>query len=530
MDRMISRIVSGNNAVITISNFQVRLTMQLPKISLTILVIVLASLLLSACSTTGPAYTAGGMFKDIEGSGDLWRDVRRGMRLKIPNNSRVQGQIQYLLRNKRFVQSLQRNARPYLYEIVTELKRRRMPMELALLPGIESGFRTTVYSHSGAAGLWQFIKSTGRYYGMSRNRLIDERRDPLQSTQAALKYLQYLNRFFKGDWSLAIAAYNGGEGTLSRAQKANAARGLRTDYWSLSLRKETMDYVPRLYALAKIVKNPRKYGITFYRIPKTRVLSTVTTTRAIDLKEAARRSGMDPNGFAALNARYLRHVTEPGKRNKIIVPRHKYSSFKTALAGMPEAHTQTFFSRVAEKSRKKRTRTAYHRVRKGETLSSIARKHSVSVASIRKNNKIRGSNIRIGQKLKITGGKKVSSRKSKKSKRTRSSTYTVRSGDSIYGIAKRFGASVAQIRKDNGIKGNNIKVGQKLNIHGTKKVASSKSTKRSSRSRTHTVKKGDTLYGLARKYDVSVKSIQKANGLSGTSLKPGKKLKIPAKG
>ncbi|MGD8266036.1 MAG: transglycosylase SLT domain-containing protein, partial [Chromatiales bacterium] len=215
---------------------------------LTILVIVITALLLNACTTTGPAYTAGGMFQDIEGSGDVWSDVRRGMKLKIPNNARVQGQVDYLLSKKSFLQSVQRNARPYLYEVVTELKRRRMPMELALLPAIESGYRTTATSHSGAAGIWQFIKSTGDYYGLKRTRYVDMRRDPKASTQAALDYLQYLHKFFDGDWELAIGAYNGGEGTISRAQKANAARGKRTDYWSLSLRRETMDYVPRLLA------------------------------------------------------------------------------------------------------------------------------------------------------------------------------------------------------------------------------------------------------------------------------------------
>ena len=490
---------------------------------LTLLVIVMTALLLNACATTGPDYTAGGMFQDIEGSGDVWNEVRRGMKLKIPNNSRVDGQVDYLLRKKSFLDSMQRNARPYLYEVVTELKRRRMPMELALLPAIESGYRTTAYSHSGAAGIWQFIRSTGDYYGLKRNRLIDMRRDPYASTQAALDYLQYLHRFFDGDWELAIAAYNGGEGTVSRAQKANAARGLKTDFWSLSLRQETMDYVPRLLAISKIMKNPGKYGYTVYRIPQTRVLSTVTTTRAIDLKEAARRSDMDANAFAALNARYVRHVTEPGKSNTIIVPRHKYSQFTTALAGLPEAQTETFFSRVAAKSEKRKSKTVTHKVRKGETLSGIARDYGVSVASIKEANNLRSNSIRIGQTLKVSGTSKSSSRTAG----TKATTHTVKSGDSLYAIAKQYGASVDQIRRDNNIKGNNIRIGQKLRISGGTTVASAKS---STRTRSHTVKSGDTLYGIARQYGVTVGSIEEANGLTNTNLRPGQKLKIPAKG
>jgi membrane-bound lytic murein transglycosylase D len=345
------------------------------------------------------------------------------------------------------------------------------------------------------------------------------RRDPKASTQAALDYLQYLHKFFDGDWELAIGAYNGGEGTISRAQKANAARGMRTDFWSLSLRRETMDYVPRLLAFSKIMKNPRKYGLTVYRIPKTRVLSTVTTTRAIDLKEAARRSDMDPNAFAALNARYVRHVTPPGNRNTIIVPRHKYTRFNTVLAGMPEAQTGGLFSRVASKPRKK-SRTTTHRVRKGETLSGIARQYGVSVTSIKQANNLRSNNIRVGQKLRVSGASKSGS-----SSGATSTTHTVRSGDSLYMIARKYGTSVDRIRKDNGISGNNIRVGQKLKIRGGKGVASAGSS-----TRTHRVKSGDTLYGIARKYGVTVGAIEEANGLKTTNLRPGQKLKIPTKG
>ena len=495
--------------------------MQFSRTPLTILVIVISTMLLNACTTTGPAYTAGGMFQDIEGTGDVWSDVRRGMNINIPDNARVQEQVDYLLGKKAFIDSMQRNARPYLYEVVTELKRRRMPMELALLPAIESSYRTTATSHSGAAGIWQFIRSTGDYYGLKRNRYVDLRRDPKLATQAALDYLEYLHKFFDGDWALAIAAYNGGEGTISRAQKANAARGRKTDYWSLDLRKETMDYVPRLFAISKIIKNPRRYGITVYRIPKTRVLSTVTTTRSIDLREAARRSDMDPNAFAALNARYVRNVTEPGKSNTIFVPRHKYSQFNTVLAGMPEAKTGGIFSRVASKSRKSKTVT--HRVSKGETLSGIARQYGVSVASIKQANNLRSNDIRIGQNLKVSGASKSSSRTAS----TKATTHTVSSGDSLYAIALRYGTSVDRIRQDNNISGNNIRVGQKLKISGGKTVVASAG---GSGTRTHRVKSGDTLYGIARQYGTTVGKIEEANGLTDTNLRPGQKLKIPAKG
>jgi LysM repeat protein len=230
---------------------------------------------------------------------------------------------------------------------------------------------------------------------------------------------------------------------------------------------------------------------------------------------------MDPNAFAALNARYVRNVTEPGKSNTIFVPRHKYSQFNTVLAGMPEAKTGGIFSRVASKSRKSKTVT--HRVSKGETLSGIARQYGVSVASIKQANNLRSNDIRIGQNLKVSGASKSSSRTAS----TKATTHTVSSGDSLYAIALRYGTSVDRIRQDNNISGNNIRVGQKLKISGGKTVVASAG---GSGTRTHRVKSGDTLYGIARQYGTTVGKIEEANGLTDTNLRPGQKLKIPAKG
>ena len=490
------------------------------------------------------------MFDDIKGRGDLWVTLGKGMKLKVPRNGEyhVQKQLAHFRRYPGFLAKMQRNARPYLYLIMTKLKQRGMPLELALIPAIESTYRNQATSPTGASGLWQFIKSTGREYGLTRNHLEDKRRDPLLATDAALDYLSYLGRLFKGDWELAIASYNGGQGTMMRARKANRRKGLPTDFWSLSVRKETTHYVPRLLALARMIKKPKKYHLKLQPIPAVKVLATTTVGRSVNLREVARAAKLDPTQFSHLNARYTRQVTLPNRINRIILPINKRKQVRKALLSARTVNTDSFFKnlrkdikaverRVIHKkpaSRKKAsTRTVTHRVKKGETLSGIARKYGVSTSSIKSNNKLKGNSVRIGQKLKIKTSKKPTSSKKQSAPKNRSSSYTVKSGDTLSGIAHKLGTSSAQIKKDNKLKNSNVRIGQKLRISGakstSKKSSSAKSSKKSSKKiRSHKVKPGESLYGISLKYNTSVNAIQKKNAMgNSTSLKMGQTLKIP---
>ncbi|MEN8214081.1 MAG: LysM peptidoglycan-binding domain-containing protein, partial [Pseudomonadota bacterium] len=481
------------------------------------------------------------MFDDIEGRGNLWEMLGKGMKMRVPRNGEhaVQRQLAHFRRYPGFLEKMQRNARPYLYEIMTRLKRRGMPLELALLPAIESTYRNHASSPTGAAGLWQFIKSTGREYGLTRSHLEDKRRDPLLATDAALDYLAYLGRLFRGNWELAIASYNGGQGTMMRAIKANRRKGRPTDFWSLKVRTETTNYVPRLLALARMVKNPKKYRLKLKPIPEVKVLATATVGRAVNLREVARTAGLNPTEFTHLNARYTRQVTLPRRINRVIMPRNKQKQVKKALLSARTVNTDSFFKNLRKDikavkrtivHKKPTTKTITHKVKKGETLSSIGRKYGVSVSSIKSSNKLKSNTVRIGQKLRIKTSRKPTAKKGPAAKK-RTTSYTVKSGDTLSGIARKFGTSSARIKQDNKLKSDHVRIGQKLKISGgkssVKKSSAKKAAKKPTRkSRSYRVKSGDTLYGIALKHEVSVSAIQKKNGLgNSTSLKIGQTLK-----
>ncbi len=511
------------------------------KFRLVVPIALLTLLLLNACSQSN---RMGGMFDDIKGRGDLWVTLGKGMKMKVPRNGEyhVQKQLAHFRRYPGFLAKMQRNARPYLYMIMAKLKQRGMPLELALIPAIESTYRNQATSPTGASGLWQFIKSTGREYGLTRNRLEDKRRDPLLATDAALDYLAYLGRLFHGDWELAIASYNGGQGTMMRARKANRRKGLPTDFWSLSVRKETTHYVPRLLALARMIKKPKKYHLKLQPIPAVKVLATTTVGRSVNLRNVATAAGLNPTEFSHLNARYIRQVTLPNRINRIIMPINKSKEVRKALLSARTVNTDSFYKNLRKDIRaverrvipKKRSsaRTVTHRVKKGETLSGIAHKYGVSTSSIKSNNKLKSNTVRIGQKLKIKTSKKSTSSKKRSAPKKRTTSYTVKSGDTLSDIAHKFGTSSAKIKKDNKLKSNSVRIGQKLKISGTKSSSGKSSKKPSKKSskkvRSYKVKPGESLYGIALKHNTTVRAMQKANGMgNSTSLKMGQTLKIP---
>src|SRR5512137_160465 len=223
---------------------------------------------------------------------DLIDRIRDGYALPDVAHYAVDREVELYRKNPDFLDRTFKRGARYLYYIVNEIEKRNLPLELALLPVVESAFNPVAYSRSRASGLWQFIPSTGKHYGLQQNWWIDERRDVILATNAALDYLQYLNRYFNGDWYLAIAAYNGGEGAVSAAMKRNADLGRPTDFFSLDLRPETRDYVPKLLAIRRIVGDPSVYGLQFAAIPNQPYFGVVDPGRQIDLGEAAVLAGI----------------------------------------------------------------------------------------------------------------------------------------------------------------------------------------------------------------------------------------------
>lgn len=402
--------------------------------------------------------------KQYPPSADIWDRVRDGMRLDIPNNDRVERFEKWYSSRPRTVARMQDNANLYLYHIVEKVAERGLPMELALLPAVESNYRPGATSRSGAAGLWQFIPSTGRVYGLEQNRWYDARRDLIASTDAALDYLTYLHEFFDGDWEKAIAAYNAGEGTIERAVRARGTKS--TDYWSLRLPRETMEYVPRLLALASIVKAPGDYDVSLAKIPNKPPLTRVETNRSVDLALAAERCGLDKKEFCEINSAHKRAVTKSNKTTHVLVPTHKADTFQEILASLPtiERIKVVKTDPRAGKRSKSRNRTGLYVVKKGDTLSSIARAHGISVKQLRSQNSMDGSFIKAGQKLAVGGSsrpagvKRVSTVKVKQ-------TYKVKTGDTLWSIARSHKVSLDALCAHNGInKKSVLKPGQTLHI------------------------------------------------------------------
>jgi membrane-bound lytic murein transglycosylase D len=360
-----------------------------------------------------------------------------------------------------------------------------MPLELALLPVVESAFNPVAYSRSHAAGLWQFIPSSGKHYGLEQNWWIDERRDVIEATGAALTYLQYLNNYFAGDWFLAIAAYNGGEGTVSAAVRRNQQRGLPTDFWSLELRAETRDYVPKLLAISRIVRDPDNYGLTFAAIPNKPYFDIVDPGRQVHLGDAADVAGISRDDMFALNPGYNRMTTPPKGPHRLLLPIPNSEQFRQALLNQSalEAQGKVLVAAVEPPPEVR------HRVRRGDTLSSISRKYGVSMDSLRSANDLDGSVIHPGDSLLIP--------------QTGSATATL--------------AALAAPRED---------IAAQLPERQRSAAAAP-----ASKPRVYVVKRGDTLWGVARRYDVTVPALASANGLSTKAgLVPGARLEIPGTG
>lgn len=303
---------------------------------------------------------------------DLWQRVRNGFAMPDLDNRLVADRQAWYLNRPDFLRSLFNRSRRYLYHIVSELDKRGMPTELALLPIVESAYNPQARSTASAEGLWQFIPSTGRTYNLRQNAWFDERRDVIASTNAALDYLQYIYEMH-GDWQLALASYNWGEGAVGRAIAKNQAKGLPADYAHLSMPEETRYYVPKLQALKNIVANPALFNFTLDPIPNQPYFQVIERTGDMDVAIAARLAEIPVAEFLALNPAYKRPVMPDSATSPLVIPSDKAQRFLANLADY-EAQDKPLAS----------WRT--HTLGKGEKLAGVARRYGVSLAYLQKIN------------------------------------------------------------------------------------------------------------------------------------------------
>ena len=466
---------------------------------------------------------------------DVLDRIRAGFALEDVQNWAVDREVEgYRTRPDYLDRTFRRGAR-YLHYIVGEIEKRGMPMELALLPVVESAFNPVAYSRSRASGLWQFIPSSGKHYGLEQNWWIDERRDVIEATNAALTYLEYLHRYFNGDWFLAIAAYNGGEGTVSAAVQRNLRAGRATDFFSLDLKAETRDYVPKLLAVRRLVGNPEMYGLQFAPIPNQPYFAVVDPGRQVHLGQAADLAGISRDDMFALNPAFNRMSTPPNGPHRLLLPVEHAEAFRLAMLN-PEATTTVAAAAVEPPP------VVEHRVRSGESLTTISRRYDVPVASIREANNLRGSTIHPGEVLTIPSPSGSAAtlaataearpditaqlpehQKPASGKSSKSRSYTVRSGDTLWGVAKKFGVSVPQLADANDLNTKSgLTAGERLKIPGKGGTASSDSNRM-----TYKVKRGDTLSEIADKFNVSVRELMTWNRLrESSSLRTGQRLVV----
>lgn len=469
----------------------------------------------SASLTSTPAPAA---------ASNIWPRLIALYQLPPIDNARVQAHINWYSKHPSYLARVQKNAEPYLYFIVNEIEKRNIPGELALLPVVESAFRPFAYSHGRAAGLWQFIPSTGRAFGLQQDWWYDGRRDVYSSTHAALEYLSQLSKRFNNDWLLALASYNAGGGTVSSAIRRNKRLGRGTDFWSLKLRKETENYVPKLIAIATILANPEKYNITHRDIANTPYFERVNISKQLDLARAAELADISVEQLYQLNPPFNQWATHPKGPHYLLIPQQKAEAFSLKLSGLADSQ---------------RLKWIRHKVKPGETLGHISRRYRTTITQIIQANNIRNNNIRAGKHLLIPTASyndslysnSESMRKKAIQGRARKGhklEYFVQAGDSFWSIAKQHKVSVRQLAKWNAMApGDTLKVRQELIIWDKNRHSNSLLTA-SHKNQTirYTVRNGDSLYLISKKFNVSVNELKQWNVLNKKYLKPGQTLKI----
>lgn len=450
-------------------------------------------------------------------SDDFWAELRSGLQLGGTGHRDVQHQLAAYRRNSDQVKRIFQRGSPYLPYIHAEVKRRGFPAEITLLPFVESSYDPFAYSHGRASGLWQFIPGTARMYGLQQDWWYDGRRDVIDSTSAALDYLERLHREFDGDWLLALAAYNSGEGTVSRALGKNRRAGRPTDFWHLDLPSETAVYVPRLLAIGAIVSAPDHYGIELEPLANRVAFEIVDTGGQLDLAVAAELAGVELEELYRLNPGFNRWATRPDGPHRLAVPAGKAAQFRSNLAALPDSQ---------------RVKWVRHRIGKGETLSHIARRYDTTVGVLRNTNALKGSTIRAGGHLLVPVAAKQPARYAALAERLQPAhasasriDYRVRDGDSLWTIARQHRVTVNQVTRWNRLdSGSLIRPGQQLVIWQT---GSRRNAGKTVRTVHYRVRNGDSLYRIAQKFSVSITDLRRWNDLSkGRYLQPGQRLKL----
>lgn len=459
---------------------------------------------------------------------DLLSKIRAGFKLIYDDNPRIKAEKKWFSSHPKYMSRVLTRAQTYMPYIVSELENREMPLELALLPIVESAYDPFAYSHGRAAGLWQMIPGTAKRFGIKQNWWYDGRRDVIDSTKAALDYLEYLYKFNNYNWLNAIASYNAGEGKIRRAIKNNKRLNKPIDFWNLKLNKETSMYVPKLLALVEIIANPEKFNLNLPKIKSEQQFKVIDIGGQLDLALAAELADLNIDTIYQYNPGYNRWSTDPSGPHDLVLPINAVSTFISELKKVPNSE---------------RVRWRRHKVKSGETISQIAEKYNTTIASIRTSNDLRNNTIRANHYLIIPVSKKPLSAYSKSAElrlekiqnRIRPGyrfEHIVKSGESFWSISEKYQVSIRQLSAWNGMAPKDtLLVGKKLVIWANDSSKSRASPKdaigNTIRKLQYTVRNGDSLYLIAKKFRVNIDEIARWNRLNKNKyLQPGQKLTV----
>jgi len=468
---------------------------------------------------------------DVYVSNDIWQRISNKFTFDIPDEKRVDAQRNWFVKHPDYLDRVAKRSEPFIFYIVEELEKNNIPLEIALLPIVESAFDPFAYSHGRASGMWQFVPGTGKRFGMKQNWWYDGRRDVIASTQGAIKYLKYLHKYFDGDWLLALAAYNSGEGRVKRAMKKNARKNLPTDFWSLGLPKETRAYVPKLLALADVIKRADDFNIKLYEIENKSQITSIDIKSQLDLAKAAKLADLSLAELQRLNPGFNRWATDPDGPHNLLIPNHKVADFEKKLSELPK---------------KERLAWQRYKIKNGDNLGEIARNFNTDIKLIKQINNIKGTQIRAGKHLLIPVATQSldsyvfsqEQRLTKTKNRQRNGekkSHTVKSGDTLWDIGQLYKVSSRNIAKWNGMAPRDVlKLGQELVIW--QKVKTTPTNTATSyqpaeqavmRNIRYKVRRGDSFARIADKFNVSIRDIERWNKLNRKKhLQPGQMLKL----
>lgn len=455
---------------------------------------------------------------------DLWDRVRLQLRLDVPEQRLITNHRDWYLRNPQYIERVTQRAGPLLYFIVEEIEKRGLPLELVMVPIVESAYDTFAYSHGRASGIWQFIPSTALHYGLTINWWYDGRRDIIAATHTALDYFDRLHTTFDGDWLLAIAAYNGGQGRVAAAVRKNKAEGKPTDFWSLSLPQETRNYVPKVLALSSLLSERYASPLTWRYIPNQPVLEVVDVGQQIDLALAAKMAGIQLEELHRYNSGYNRWATTPDGPYHLLLPHHAVEKFKSELENS-DPSTWLSWQR--------------HQVRNGESLSTIAKQYNTTPNALQRANHIKGSLIRAGDFLLIPVASQdldnysLSAEQRLASTQNRSANgkridHTVVQGDTLWDLSRAYKVSVNNLaRWNNMAPGDMLRLGQTLAIWVQATPQTPQTATQVTRTVQYQVRSGDSLARIASRFQVSITDIERWNKISRERyLQPGQRLTL----